>query len=466
MGREAAKLSTEKHGQGIRHKRMYKGRLWKSETYPQETRENKREAWQAFVQWREEQSLQPAIRQDDPLILIREMSISKVQSLVDHAELTANPTEAKVWRDILADLPTMNRDNLFRVTALLTGQYNGQDHVAVIQDREKTVARIQDSTHPELTARKLADEYLTRLRRKAEAGRGSHGHYGQVKVAVELFANWYGASRSLEHLNEKSIRDFTEFLEGRVDAGKLSRTTAHGYQKVFRTWIGQTIENYPDDIPLPKNLRSKSQRIPTERKEPGSFTIQEVKLLLAHSVPRTKMFLLLMLNCGMYQGDIAELNASEIEWELGRIIRPRSKTARQALTAGKDQPVKFNWLLWRETWRLFQEHASRDGLCFRSSNGGTLITHKPTTRNDAIRSAYRRLVEKLKRNNLLPADWNKTLKQFRKTGANLLEKSKDHGQFYSLYLNHSVARQHYLTSGEPVPSFDAAVAWLGQQLGI
>ena len=128
--------------------------------------------------------------------------------------------------------------------------------------------------------------------------------------------------------------------------------------------------------------------------------------------------------------------------------------------------MKFNWLLWRETWRLFQEHASRDGLCFRSSNGGTLITHKPTTRNDAIRSAYRRLVEKLKRNNLLPADWNKTLKQFRKTGANLLEKSKDHGQFYSLYLNHSVARQHYLTSGEPVPSFDAAVAWLGQQFGI
>ncbi len=96
-----------------------------------------------------------------------------------------------------------------------------------------------------------------------------------------------------------------------------------------------------------------------------------------------------------------------------------------------------------------------------------MVTHKETTRNDAIRSAYRRLIDKLKRHGKLPKAWNKTLKEFRKTGANILEKSKDHGMFYELYLDHaSVARQNYLVSGEPVPAFDAAIQWVGKQLNV
>jgi integrase len=466
MGREPVKLSTEKHGKGIRYKRMFRGQVWKSEAYPHETRENKRTAWQAFVRWRDEQRNRPATPQNDSTGLLQELLATKVQALIDHAELTANPTEAIHWRKVLTAVPKLDDKRLFGLTALLIGEYNGEDFTPIIEDREMTVSRIKNATVPELTAGSLAGEYIERLRRKAEAGRGSCGHYGQVKVAVNLFVEWYGAGRSLEHLNEKTIRDFNSLLEDRIDKGALSRSTAHGYQKVFRTWLGQTVENYPDDIPLPKNLHSKSQRIVTERKEPGSFTIDEMKLLLSHAVPRMKLFLMLMLNCAMYQGDIADLTASEVDWKAGRIIRPRSKTARQALNAGKNQPFKFNWLLWRDTWKLFQKIANTDGLCFRSANGGALITHKPTTRNDAIRSAYARLVRKLKHHKLLPADWNKTLKGFRKTGANLLEKSKEHGEFYSLYLNHSVARQNYLTSGEPVPSFDAAIKWLGQQLGI
>jgi integrase len=468
MAREAISLGTEKHGKGIRYKKMFKRQFWKSKTYPQETRENKREAWQAFVLWREDQADQPATVKQDEFTLMRRVIGEKVSALLDHAELTSNPTEAAIWRDILSEVPTMDRDNLFQLTALLMGEHDGQNHTAVIEDREKTARRIKRQSDPELSARKLADEYIARLLRKAEAGQGSFGHYGQVKVALDLFVNFYGSSRSLERINEKVVRDYTANLEGLVKTGKLSRNSAHDYQQKFRTWIGQLVEEYPDDIPLPKNLRSKTQLIPTQRREPDPFTIDEVKLLLQHAVPRTRLFLLLMLNCAMYQGDIADLTADEVDWPAGRIIRPRSKTTRLAQTRGLSQPIKVNWLLWRETWRLFKKFANKDGKCFRTITGGDLITHKPTTRNDAIRPAFYRLVCKLKRHELLPANWHKTLKQFRKTGSNILEKSSkpEYAQFYNLYLNHSVAKQHYLTSGKPVPSFDQAVLWIGKQLGI
>jgi len=469
MAREAVALGNPvRHGQGMRWTKMVRGHRWVSKTYPHETRENKREAWQEFVRWREELAARPVPLPEDNLTLVRQGVTQKVQALLDHAELTANPKEAGIWRDLLPDIPAMDRDNLFRLTALVAGKYDGRDHTPVIEDREKAVARIKQATDPDLTARKLADEYTARLLRRAEAGRGSHGNYGQVKSALDLFVAFYGAARSLERITEKTVMDYTDHLEGLIVAKKLSRTSANRYQQQFRTWVNTLAENFPDDIPLPKNLRSKALLIPTQRKEPDPFTVAEIKLLLEHAVPRTRLFLLLMLNCGMYQGDISDLTATEIDWQEGRIVRSRSKLERQAETRGDTEAVKVNWLLWRTTWALFQRFARREGNCFESESGGRMITQKPTTRNDAIRSAYSRLVVKLKRRNLLPEGWHKTLKKFRKTGANLLEKAEntEYAQYYNLYLSSSVAKQHYVTSGKPVPSFDQAVVWLGKEIGV
>ncbi|MBY0513753.1 MAG: transposase [Gemmataceae bacterium] len=247
------------------------------------------------------------------------------------------------------------------------GGYGGKDRTPVIEDREKAVARIEHAPTPDLTARRLADEYTGRMLRKAEAGRGSHGNYGQAKAALDPFVNYFGAARSLEHLSEKAVRDDTEHLEGLIGSDALSRNTAHRYQQQFRTWIDALVGNYPDDIPRPKNLCSKSQPIPKQRKEPDPLTVEEVGLLPKHAVPRTRLFLPLMLNCGMYQGDIADLTPAEIDRQAGRIVRPRSQTKRQAETTGTTQPVKVNWLLWRTTWELFQQFAHRGGFCLRYS---------------------------------------------------------------------------------------------------
>ena len=57
-------------------------------------------------------------------------------------------------------------------------------------------------------------------------------------------------------------------------------------------------------------------------------------------------------------------------------------------------------------------------------------------RHDKIRSAYCRVIRKLKAKKSLPESWNKTLKQLRKTGANVLEKLNDHANFDEVFLDH------------------------------
>ncbi len=202
------------------------------------------------------------------------------------------------------------------------------------------------------------------------------------------------------------------------------------------------------------------------RKEPVTFSLEEVRTLLEHATERTRLYLLLMLNCAMYQQDISDLKASEIDFANGRIIRARSKTRKARRTA--DQPFEFNWLLWKPTLELLRKYAAGNGVALQSANGSSLVTHTPKSRNDAIRSAYQRLVQKLKKKGDLPADWKKTLKSLRKTGANIVSQcpTPEIAAFFLQYLNQSkVAQGHYLQSGQPNARFDEAVRYIGQQLG-
>ena len=70
------------------------------------------------------------------------------------------------------------------------------------------------------------------------------------------------------------------------------------------------------------------------------FTKEEVTSLLADASDRTKLYILLMLNCGMTQKDIADLQVSEVDWREGRIIRKRSKTG------DRENVPTVNYKLW------------------------------------------------------------------------------------------------------------------------
>ncbi|NTV80798.1 MAG: hypothetical protein HGA24_05170, partial [Candidatus Aminicenantes bacterium] len=84
-----------------------------------------------------------------------------------------------------------------------------------------------------------------------------------------------------------------------------------------------------------------------------------------------------MLNCGMTQKDVSDLLVSEVDWDEGRIIRKRSKTADV-----ENVPV-VNYLLWPETIRLLRQEraaAAADHVLLGTSIGGVSALYGALTR--------------------------------------------------------------------------------------
>ena len=149
-------------------------------------------------------------------------------------------------------------------------------------------------------------------------------------------------------------------------------------------------------IPLPGNIRSRRFRFNhSAAAEIETFTVDEVRALLAACdgfSERTKLYLLLMLNCGMYQNDIAELRQDEVNWSKGTLTRARSKTRE------RNGPV-VTYKLWPETFALLKKHRAGGELALTTDEGNPLVKYwledGKMRRYDAIQSAWTRLAEKM-----------------------------------------------------------------------
>ena len=98
-----------------------------------------------------------------------------------------------------------------------------------------------------------------------------------------------------------------------------------------------------------------------------TYPIQDIATILADdkTPERTKLFILLMLNTGAFQVDIAHLLKSQVDLKQGRIERKRSKQkttqmcqlfhigcgVERATLCGSISPIR------RRTWRCLNEDA-------------------------------------------------------------------------------------------------------------
>lgn len=487
MAREKQRLGVERAGTGWRYRKMYGGKTWTSKVYPSLTRQTKAEAWQNFVEFRQRHSV---AQRPGLLSFFKPDGVTLDEEAIKASGLPARAVSREVIRQLcvaayksFADLVSHAGDHEGSEEALSKARFLESDETMSLSDLFTTyqhistfpawkitahsLPRIRGRRDASLNAKVLADEYVESYRDKAKREQGSHGQYGLVKRGLTVFTDWFGSNRSMETFDQQEWKRFSESLKKRCDSKEFSSTTAHNYQKVvasFLRHLGSEITELATFRTL--NLSSSVHQISPERKEPVTFTPDEVKALLDNSCERTRLYLLLMLNCAMYQQDISDLMASEIDFANGRIIRPRSKTKKANKT--NRVPFRFNWLLWPTTSDLLSTLAKRDGVALPNKEGNRLVTHAEKSRRDTVRSAYRRVVDKLKRRKILPKEWNKTLKMLRKTGTNIIAAcpDPDTSTFYNQYLNHStVAQNHYLAGGKPHAKFDEAVRYIGEQLG-
>jgi integrase len=170
-----------------------------------------------------------------------------------------------------------------------------------------------------------------------------------------------------------------------------------------------------------------------------TFTIDELAALYAAANSRQRLYILLALNCGFTQQEMAALRCDEIhelEAEHPYVRHARTKTG-----------VVGRWELWRETalaliQRLGETPENDDCLALLSEDGNPLVHYGAKNKSDSVRLTWDRLLnaEGVK-GRVRPLSF----KYLRKTGSDLVRKAAglEASQVYLAHAGKSVAERHY-----------------------
>ncbi len=318
------------------------------------------------------------------------------------------------------------------------------------RDRIESQQRLHTES-AEDTVKSWAETYLTKQRERVAADELSAGRYKSLHSCVSFFRDWLGAETPVTSINGRVLTRFHSLLLEQVTSGQCAAGYARDrltVAKSFIKWLwGQdAFEN------LPKNIDSRELRITRRSTTPSIFSIAEVGQLLRKASARTRLYVLLALNTGMTQKDMADLRDSEVDWEKGKLTRKRSKTQKH------EGVPTVTYKLWPETFDLLKKYRSGEERVLLNSHGQPLYREwiddqGKYSKLDNIRSAYDRVMREL--------PFNKSLKLLRKTSPSLMEGEARFRGLGKLFLGqapNSVADKHYIQQSET--ALDEAIDFL------
>ena len=316
--------------------------------------------------------------------------------------------------------------------------------------------------------------YVEQKEREAASGELSVGRAYAIRLHLSHFSDWIGTDTSVDEIDTQKLQDYHAKLLGMVPR-KAQRSKTKATQKKERSWTPKTAREYLTTAKsfvrwlwemelfpaLPRVLghKSNSLKITPENAAPVIFDDKEIRQLLDESRGRTKLFILLMLNCGMTQKDVADLRKSQIDFGAGRIIRKRSKTGMF------DAVPTVNYLLWPETLKLLKEFVDHgEGeLAMLNSNGTPLwsesLSNGKYHKSDNIKNAFDRLRKKL--------GITKPPKSLKKTSSSKIRDNERFNGLEDLFLGHApqkMSDKHYASALQTL--FDKAICWLAGQYGL
>jgi integrase len=344
-----------------------------------------------------------------------------------------------------------------------------------------------DSVPTERTVAAQVHGWLGVKRAEVSGGLIDESRYDAYRATLAIFRDWLGAANLIDIITAPKLEQFHVHLlhrnaeraaweqcpspprkgERKPGYSPDYAKSVFGTAKSFISWLAEH-----GTISRPENFRKKF-RFATGPKKILTFEVQEVRALLDACdgvTGRTKLYLLLMLNCGMYQSDISDLGCDEVDWDKGVIERPRSKTPRGP---------KAKYKLWPETFRLLQKYRNSDRTILNkhgavrvlaTRKGRPLVLKRlkvdaagkeKLSRSDSIKSAYRRLCDRL------GVEKPKPPKLVRKTSSSLLAMHplyKFYAQHFLAQSPRTVADKHYVIPSDA--EFFTALAWLRTQYGL
>ena len=288
-----------------------------------------------------------------------------------------------------------------------------------------------------LTVEDFGEKYLQSCFTRYERGDISATWFEKIRISVCHFIEYLQTDLSLSKLNEMLLDDYRNYtlsLPVSTSTNKsISLWTAKSRLDIVKLMIKWGYQMALIDQ-LPRNLDGFS-KVTIPEPTVNRFSREEIKLLYCEASERTKMFILLGLNCAFGQTDISDLRVGEVSIEAGRITRKRSKTG-----------VQCQYKLWLLTIEMLKLHGNIDGKpddrVFLSAKELPLVREYfvdyKFRREDSIRRAFTRLMKKTKVPN------GRGFYSLRKTAASEIEMIDD--STTSMFLGHSekgLMKRHY-----------------------
>ena len=310
---------------------------------------------------------------------------------------------------------------------------------------------------PDRTLQALSARFLELSEARMTTGDLSASELDTARRCVGHVVDFFGDSNDPGIITPERWEDFWKHLLKQVSEGKQSREYVRKdwrYGKSFIRWMASM-----GKMMMPANLEERRYKFGGASTVIETFSVDEVRKLVGAAPGQLKLHLLLMLNAGMYQGDISDLRQDEAAWERGYITRQRSKTRHH----GAKTPT-VSYKLWPVTFDLLRKYRSDHAEWVLTTRTGKQwvepkMVGSTFKRRDGIKSNFAHLQRRL--------EINKPLKLFRKTSATLLDKHKEYGRYAPFFLGHagrSIAERHYVVPDQS--QFDEAVDWLRQRYGL
>lgn len=242
-------------------------------------------------------------------------------------------------------------------------------------------------------------------------------------------------------------------------ADRTARSTLGG-SKAWVRWLYSSgrIEK------LPRNFDT--YKVEVTAKEPVTFTPAELKRLYAAADDETRLLILLALNTGANQIDIATLEYARSEKSLGLWKGTGTIRRKRVKTRKLERVPVVRYDLWPETLALLEQFRQETGtIVLRNSTGGLWVSRVRSDsgkykNNDALGLRINRLLEEVE-----IKDRGKSFKTLRATSASFLGNSEKYRPYGPLFLGHApdgVFQNHYLR--EDCKVLNEGVGWLRQKV--
>jgi hypothetical protein len=456
MSREAIKLGkpeTLPSGK-IRWKKMWKRKQWKSSAYDQESRRNRSLAWQEFVEWREIQQ-----GETDLFMQVNQNTQELVKLTTTTPELYSELERLQTQSKAMADL--------FRRQA----EIESEDELREIVARQKQTAQEIKAESNEFETAKLIDQWLVFRLSDVRAGAITAGTLDNNRNQLEKFAEF---CPNILHADEMKFLEFRAELQEQIAEGASPFTCRDilTTTKNFLEWCGDTAKV----IEPISNLRKRGTGIKVPQKRAiKTWSDEAIKDLFLVVDDVQRLFYLLMLNTGAYEGDIGTWRHIGID-DRGRAFNtydPDTKTLtfKRHKEQHEDGVPTVTYRLWDETADLLEQYRADHPEYLLTSEDNTTLwidelhpdkskKHKRKRKN-LIGRQYGRYRTSMKKKGF----WG-TLDDLRKTSVSKLDAHDEFARYSLFFAGHSprtVMDRFYRNPSQE--RFDAAVIWLGEQFG-